>query len=220
MTTKEEMLGRIRSALADKKNSEAEIPPVPEVWEKEGFSVEEMAERFKTALETVQGEAVPCRNVEEAVKKISALLQEVGAAKLAVMDRPLSRGMAEKLTEKELVFAPGEPGDASPEVLSKMDAGIVSPEYLLADTGSCVFHAPVAFDRLTTYIVPVAIVVAERSMLRENMPAAWSEMKPKLADVRSGEYVVVTGPSRTADIEKILILGVHGPKRIVVFLIE
>ena len=35
-----------------------------------------------------------------------------------------------------------------------------------------------------------------------------------------GEFVIVTGPSRTADIEKILILGVHGPKRLVVILVD
>ena len=220
MTTKQEMLDRIRSALADHKNQPSEIPSVPEVWKREGFSVDEMTERFIRALEMVQGEVVSCESFEDAVDRITVLLKEIGASKLGVMDRPLSRSVAEKLVDKRLVFAPEDPGAVSPQELAQLDAAVVSPEFLLADTGSCIFHAPVAFDRLTTYIMPVSIIVAEKSMLRESMSNVWNEMKPKLTEAKTGEYVVVTGPSRTADIEKILILGVHGPKRVVVFLLD
>ena len=46
-------------------------------------------------------------------------------------------------------------------------------------------------------------------------------LRPRVADpALRGEFVIVTGPSRTADIEKILILGVHGPKRLVVMLVR
>jgi L-lactate dehydrogenase complex protein LldG len=45
-------------------------------------------------------------------------------------------------------------------------------------------------------------------------------LAPRVAEPdRRGEFVIVTGPSRTADIEKILILGVHGPKRLIVLLV-
>jgi L-lactate dehydrogenase complex protein LldG len=134
----------------------------------------------------------------------------------------LSCKTAEELNaiqSRNFVFAPLDSADVVPEELSTLDAGLVSPEYLLADTGSCLFFAPTAFDRLTTYLMPVSIVVAEKSMLRENLPAVWSEVKPKLETAVNGEFVIVTGPSRTADIEKILILGVHGPKRLIVFLL-
>ncbi len=224
MTTKEQMLGRVRSALADREQDrDGVVPPIPEVWKNTGLSTDEMADRFAAALEAVQGEMVLCRDFDEAVEKIFALFREIGideTKKVAVTDRPLSRQVAEKLDGPQFMLAPENTADASPEELSKADAGIVSPEYLLADTGSCVFHAPVAFDRLATYIVPISVVVADRSMLRENLPAVWSEIRPRLTEGRSGEYVIVTGPSRTADIEKILILGVHGPKRVIVFLIE
>jgi len=57
--------------------------------------------------------------------------------------------------------------------------------------------------------------------LVEHLPAAWAEIARRAADPSlRGEFVIITGPSRTADIEKILILGVHGPKRLVVLLVD
>lgn len=212
------MLGKIRSALADRKNGKSEIP-APKVWNVEGLSKEKMTENFTKNLVNVKGEYVLCDDLSGAVRKIRALFEENEVKKVAVLDRPLSRQVAEQLDGVETVFAPENPEAASAKDLVVMDAGLVSPEYLLADTGSCVFTAPIAFDRLTTYITPISIVIAEMSMLRENMPAVWEEMKSRLAEATTGEFVTVTGPSRTADIEKILILGVHGPKRLIVFLI-
>jgi L-lactate dehydrogenase complex protein LldG len=63
-------------------------------------------------------------------------------------------------------------------------------------------------------------VIARTGQLAEHLPAAWAEIARQTADPqRRGEFVLVTGPSRTADIEKILILGVHGPKRLIVILV-
>jgi len=56
--------------------------------------------------------------------------------------------------------------------------------------------------------------------LTEHLPAAWPSIAARAAEpTLGGEFLIVTGPSRTADIEKILILGVHGPKRLVVMLV-
>jgi L-lactate dehydrogenase complex protein LldG len=218
--TQEQILTRIRSAIADRKPQPVVIPSPPKVWDIKGLSRNEMTEHFRTNLEAVKGEVILCDDFVQAVQQIGKLLDELGVKKLAVLDRPLSRKAAEQLQDKDFVFAPSNPADASAEALAKLDAGLVAPEYLIADTGSCLFAAPTAFDRLTTYITPISIVIAETSMLRENLPAVWSEMKPKLETAETGEFVIVTGPSRTADIEKILILGVHGPKRLIVFLVE
>jgi L-lactate dehydrogenase complex protein LldG len=235
MTTQKSILTRIKTALEDRKQSPLEIPAIPTVWNVRGSSPTEMTEHFQKNLETVKGEFVLCNDFSHAVQQINELLNTINARQLAVLDRPLSRNIAEQLNtldtpqpdtqpknfrqNRNFVFAPPNPVDVIPEELAKQDAGLVSPEYLLADTGSCLFAAPTAFDRLVTYLMPVSIVIAEKSMLRENLPSVWAEMKPKLETAANGEFVIVTGPSRTADIEKILILGVHGPKRLIVFLI-
>ena len=71
------------------------------------------------------------------------------------------------------------------------------------------------------YLPPACVVVARGEQLAEHLPAAWAEIVRRAADPQArGEMVLVTGPSRTADIEKILILGVHGPKRLIVLLVE
>jgi L-lactate dehydrogenase complex protein LldG len=226
MTTQQSILIRIHTAIEDRKQSPLEIPAIPKVWDVCGSSPTEMTEHFQNDfqrnLEAVKGEFVFCNDFSHAIQQINELLNTIDAHQLAVLDRPLSRKIAEQLNtsqNRDFVFAPPNPADVVPEELAKLDAGLVSPEYLLADTGSCLFTAPTAFDRLITYLMPVSIVVAEKSMLRENLPSVWAEMKPQLETATNGEFVIVTGPSRTADIEKILILGVHGPKRLIVFLV-
>lgn len=107
-----------------------------------------------------------------------------------------------------------------PAALAELPAGVIEARCLLADTGSCLVVNRTATERLMCYLPETCIVVATLDMLREHLPAAWPEMTAKLADPGfRGELVLVTGPSRTADIEKILILGVHGPKRLVVLLV-
>lgn len=205
---------------------------MPDVWPVRHCPVEELIEPFHAALESVQGEFVTCRDLNDAMEKIAALLRENSAKKVGVLDRTLSRRVAESLANSfEMIYSPSDPDVVRSDELATYDAAIVSPEYLLADTGSCFFAAPTGFDRLITYIVPLCVVVASKKMLRENLSQLWEEIQPRFGNAETvrqqesgalatGEFVMMTGPSRTADIEKVLILGVHGPKRVIVFLLE
>ncbi len=110
--------------------------------------------------------------------------------------------------------------DWQPQHMAELSASVIEADALLADTGSCLIACPTAQDRLLCYLPPACVVVARVEQLLEHLPAAWPAIAPRVADpAQRGEFVIVTGPSRTADIEKILILGVHGPKRLVVLLI-
>ena len=230
MNSRETILQSVRESLADLKPRPA-IPPEPEVWTVLGKSPEELQGMFHTSLESVLGEYVRCSDFDDAVQKIGNLLSEVGAKKIGVLDRPLSRQIADSLQiPLEKNFPPDSPDEVRSETLASWDAAIVSPEFLLADTGSCLFAVPTAFDRLLCYITPLCVVVGSKNMLREHLPHVWIELKGRFgseatiqqqADAQTtGEFLMMTGPSRTADIEKVLILGVHGPRRVVVFLVE
>ena len=229
MNSRETILQSVRESLSDLKPRPA-IPPEPEVWPVLGKSPEELLGTFHASLESVLGEYVPCSNFDDALQKITHLLGEVKASKIGILDRPLCRQIAESLQlPLEKNFASSLPEEVCSETLASWDAAIVSPEFLLADTGSCLFAAPTAFDRLLCYITPLCVVVASKEMLREHLPHVWAELKGRFgseatiqqqADAQTtGEFLIMTGPSRTADIEKVLILGVHGPRRVVVFLL-
>ncbi len=218
MNSRETILQRIQEAAQAANLPQSEPPPVPEVWPETGADREAMLQRFAQELETVQGELVRCGSVDEARAKFAELAREDGWTSLGAMDRPPCRELADGLDAASVVWDPAE-GDA--RQMADLSAGLVSADHLLADTGSCVVACLSASDRMLCYLPPVCVVTARVENLLEHMPALWEHIAPLAKEPeRRGEHVIITGPSRTADIEKILILGVHGPKRLVVLLID
>ncbi len=215
MSSREAILSRLRNALADR--PDAPLPPVPKVWPCTNPDVKTMTDRFVAELSAVQGECVRCQSIDMAREKLQAMLEELGATTLAAADRPAVEELVGPLGE--MVQWPSD--DWTPESMGQLPVSVVSAEYLLADTGTSMVTCETAQQRLLCYIPPVCVVLAKADQLREHLPAAWQEIRTRAAepDLR-GEFVFITGPSRTADIEKILILGVHGPKRLIVLLVE
>ncbi len=232
LTTKAEFLNRIRAALAGSdagalkdEGSLSSLPPVPDVWPLRGLSREELRSRFAESLTAVAGECVACSDLRDAADKTTALLREAGAVRVALPDHPFTRRVVPLLQGITLIGPPDEPGVGDQGTvnlgeLARCDAAILSPEYLLADSGSALLAAPTVFDRLAIYMPPICLLLAPGSLLREHLPHVWQEFRTQWDRSPAGEFVVVTGPSRTADIEKKLVLGVHGPKKLVVFLID
>jgi L-lactate dehydrogenase complex protein LldG len=155
--------------------------------------------------------------MDEARQKLAELLQELEATTLGSIDRPLCRDLVAGLDTVKVVWP--TPEDNAPS-MANLSAGLVEADCLLADTGSSMVDCGTAQERLMCYLPPACFVIATTDRLAEHLPAAWGEIARRVADPAArGEFVFITGPSRTADIEKILILGVHGPKRLIVLLV-
>jgi L-lactate dehydrogenase complex protein LldG len=215
MTSRDAILNRIRTSLAS--DPPVERPPVPEVWARQNPTTEEMTERFAKELTAVHGEVHRVASMDEARQKLAELLQELEATTLGSIDRPLCRDLVAGLDTVKVVWP--TPEDNAPS-MANLSAGLVEADCLLADTGSSMVDCGTAQERLMCYLPPACFVIATTDRLAEHLPAAWGEIARRVADPAArGEFVFITGPSRTADIEKILILGVHGPKRLIVLLV-
>ena len=226
MTSRDAILQRIGKGLANAAaagSAGLAPPPVSEVWPCDHAShgarsdPQALAQRFADELAAVHGQTIRSGTMSEARRQLAELLDTAGWPTLGALDRPLVREVTAELPAGRLAWI--QP-DAQARSIAELPAGLLTAECLLADTGTCVIACPTAADRLMCYLPPACVVVARREQLVEHLPAAWAELSKRCTDPQaSGELVLVTGPSRTSDIEKVLILGVHGPMRLVVLLV-
>ncbi len=225
MNSRDTVLSRIRNALSDR--PQVELPKPPPIWPRADPDTESMAQGFAEEIGEVTGEFFRCGSAEEAQKQLESIIKDIGCKTIAAVDRPLARELTSGLAAEAVAWAPtdtdmpqGNPPGWDPATMDRIELGLVSADYLLADTGSCVVECLNPQERMMCYLPPNCVVVAKADHFRAHMPAAWKEIAERTAQPdRRGEFVVITGPSRTADIEKILILGVHGPKRLFVIVV-
>ena len=103
--------------------------------------------------------------------------------------------------------------------IATCQAAITDCEALVARTGSIVLSANTG-GRITSVYTPVHVCVAFTSQLVYHIKEALEGMKKKYGGQLPSSITLATGPSRTADIEKTLVVGVHGPKEVFLFLVD
>jgi L-lactate dehydrogenase complex protein LldG len=103
--------------------------------------------------------------------------------------------------------------------LEQCDAGITECDALIAQTGSVLVTSRSAGGRALSVLPPHHVVLARREQLVPDLPAAFDLLKRKYAGKFPSMISFVTGPSRTGDIERILVLGAHGPRKLSVLCI-
>ena len=220
MTSREVILQRIRSGLTNAVAAgfgDVQEPPVPEVWPRTGRTSSELFAQFSEELNLLKGEPLRCATVDDARQQLYQVVEAGGYSRLGCLDRPLLRDLTGQIAAERIDWVSA---DWTAERIEQLPAALITAEALLADTGSCVVHCATAAERLMCYLPPVCIIAARLDQLAEHLPAAWPPIAAACRPQESrGEIVLITGPSRTADIEKKLILGVHGPKRLVVMIV-
>lgn len=104
--------------------------------------------------------------------------------------------------------------------LESCDAAVTGCEYLVARTGTIVMSAAQQSGRTVSVYAPVHICIAYSSQLVYDIKDALQLLKEKYAGNIPSLITFASGPSRTADIEKTLVTGVHGPKEVYLFLVD
>jgi L-lactate dehydrogenase complex protein LldG len=109
--------------------------------------------------------------------------------------------------------------DAPYEVneLESCDVGVSECDALVAQTGSVLVTSRSAGGRALSVLPPHHVVLARRAQLVAGLPDAFALVKSKYGPNYPSLISFITGPSRTGDIERILVLGAHGPKKLTIF---
>jgi L-lactate dehydrogenase complex protein LldG len=196
MKAREAILKRVCSALGRNAGDPvAELGParisIPEL------GVEERIGMFVAALEKLAGKTFVAGSRTEVRDYVITV---VGGRK-AISSRS-------RLLEECEIACPVSV-DAQRATCAEATVGITSAQYALADTGTLVMLADSEEARLISLLPPVHIAVIERAMILTGLDELLA-VAPLPAE-RTSSMVLITGPSRTADIEQILVRGVHGP---------
>ncbi len=109
-------------------------------------------------------------------------------------------------------------GGYSPDDLEVCDAGITTCDVLVAQTGSLVVNSRTSGGRALSVLPPHHVVLARRDQLVCDLTAAFQRVEALHGQNWPSMISLVTGPSRTGDIERILVLGAHGPKKLTVLM--
>lgn len=104
--------------------------------------------------------------------------------------------------------------------LADADAGFTVCDALVAQTGSVLLTARSAGGRALSVLPPHHVVIATADQLVPDLPTAYDVLRKRYGDHWPSFTTLITGPSRTGDIERILVLGAHGPKKLTVVMME
>lgn len=111
---------------------------------------------------------------------------------------------------------PGLQFEVTRENAERAKVGISEMDWALANTGTLVQVADAVDKRLVSTLPPAHIALVSTSSILPDLPAVLAKLDPSAMP-----YVAfITGPSRTADIERVLTIGVHGPARLFIVLID
>jgi L-lactate dehydrogenase complex protein LldG len=181
-----------------------------------GPGLEEQISLFAQNAAQLKAEFFQAATPDEASAQLKKIALESGWKRIATHPHPLASELALKLNLPTLVT---DPGYAISD-LEPCDAAITGCDALIAQTGSVLVTNKSAGGRALSVLPPHHVVIAKRSQMVPDLTAAYQLARQLYAPNWPSFLSFITGPSRTGDIERILVLGAHGPKRLTIFLIE
>jgi L-lactate dehydrogenase complex protein LldG len=206
-TSKEKLLKKIRKALLEKRDN-----PYPQLEDLPLYATDDEIPEvvFAEQFTAVNGQFIFCEDEVQFIETLLTLAEERNWHKIYCWEPALQ----EVLARFEYPFYETDKDFDLAEV------GFTLCEALIARNGSILLsNGNMAGRRLSIY-PPVHIVLAYTSQMVMDIKDGFKLLKNKYGNRLPSMITNVTGPSRTADIEKTLVLGAHGPKELFVFLLD
>ncbi|MBP7496052.1 MAG: LUD domain-containing protein [Bacteroidales bacterium] len=207
-TSKEKILKNIRNALINKtENPYQNIDFDSSVY---NLSTEPDEIVFAQEFIKVGGKFIFCQDYSELAVNLNSIISENNWKNVFCKDSKI----IEFLNKANILVSKDE------SEFNSIDAGITGCEYLVARLGSIIVSSRQMPGRKMAGFPPAHIVIASTKQVVRDLKDALEKLKKKYSSNFPSFVSIITGPSRTADIEKTLILGAHGPKTIFCFLVD
>ena len=179
--------------------------------------MEALFETFQARAQAVSAEVHRFARKAEALDFMAGFLesQTAGATESPVVwaDGPF---FDEPEKERMRARVPAMTHEVTRERAASASAGITEVEWAIANTGTLAGDFTAVERRLASTLPPVHIAISPTGAIQPDLPALFARLHP-----RQSNYIsLITGPSRTADIERVLTIGVHGPKRLIIVFVD
>jgi L-lactate dehydrogenase complex protein LldG len=214
---REAILERIRRALATPAPAphflEGGVVPAGPLFPLPAPTGPGLRNRFRSEFEAVLGEFHEFESLAAAQGWLGGFVAGLNEGSVLAADVPALRRLASGLEGVAWISQGGSAGD-----WESFGVGLTTCESLVAESGTIVVSAA-SSGRAASVLPPIHIVAATTDQLVPDLSEALARLRRKYAEGLPSSATFVTGPSRTADIEKILVVGAHGPKRLLLMLL-
>jgi L-lactate dehydrogenase complex protein LldG len=205
------VIENIRRSLG--RTAQTPVGPRPTIYEpRQPESTDAEVENFLKEVKKLSGVAQRLSS-KDLDAQLKTLITEQNIHKATAWETPDLRqlGVAEILNSLGVeLISP----NASKHEMALCDLGITEADFLLPETGTLVLRSSMERPRAVSLLPRIHLAIVRPELLRADMHQVFAEAKNQ-------HYLVfITGPSRTADIELTVTLGVHGPKNLYVWMVE
>jgi L-lactate dehydrogenase complex protein LldG len=168
---------------------------------------ESMADEFKNKLELIGGQVIFCPTQKDVQEQIKQICNEREKDSVFCIDQPLQELL------KDVVAV-----ESGTDRFQTLSIGVTRCEFLVAHLGAIVISSAQISGRRLNVFPETHIVIAHQQQLTGYLEEALQNLQKKYENNLPSLISTITGPSRTADIEKTLVMGMHGPKALIVLL--
>ena len=241
MTARDEILAKIKSALgrrdtshdgalANRLRGDGEPSPSPESAPLSPHQInliteqqrDRLIKQFEAALTGVGGRFAVAANAQTVCQQIADIVAAAQAERAVGWQSPLLEqlGVAERLTALGIEFITvAERADKAAFIGEAAAAGIgiTAVDYALADSGTLCLLAGKDQPRTASLLPPIHVAIVRPAQILRGLDDLFALLP---ANQLSSAVTLITGPSRTADIELTLVVGVHGPQQLHVILAD
>ena len=170
---------------------------------------ESLSQEFKTNLELIGGQVILIKSKSEIADQVKHICEEKDQNKIFCTDLKLQEILS------------GNIGiDSDENSFLGLNIGVTGCELLVAHLGSVLVSSAQVSGRRLNVFPETHIVVADQSQMTDYLDHALEKLQNKYKNELPSLISNITGPSRTADIEKTLVMGMHGPKSLIVIISE